>query len=187
MFVKNVTNTFPPKRIYYRQWKKREMLILFGWFGLMLWWMVDHILRGDDIFPVIVPLPIILLYLAVLYMGLVYERVVVSSSGIELRDTLYTIRVGWSEIEALKEVEKGSLRLDVLTLKVPRMEQKSRMRWAFYWNFQAHLQSDGEFIPVEKIIPLGLMFPKWRDSELGRDFQQYIPELFAAPQDSVVN
>jgi hypothetical protein len=185
MFVENITNTVLPKRIYYHQRTKLELLKYLGVMVMWLYVVVDGLYRwtGGEILLsicwIIYWMFFLLLYLVGLYLWFFYKRVVVSPAGIELYDTLYTICAKWSDIEHVKDVQKGLRHLDVLILKTPRMQKRRWLGWMVFWNPETQLESEGKFIPVEKIIPLGLMFPNWRNSELGRDIRQYIPDLFA--------
>ena len=104
------------------------------------------------------------------------DRVIISETGIEFYQLSYRHLTTWNNIERIERVQVGLKHFEVLRLREPAVQLNKLLTWRI--KDETWMEHGGQFVLLEKAIPLFMFRPDWRTSEIGQDMQLYAPRLF---------
>ncbi len=124
----------------------------------------------------LLPMALCFVFAGISIYAALYNRVITSDYGIEFYRIGYRIRTTWDNTEHIAEAQIGNKRGEVLTLRQPALHRTKWLAWGT--TDEQWLERDGQFIPLERTIPLFMLLSNWRKSELGQDIRRHAPHLF---------
>ena len=104
------------------------------------------------------------------------DRVIISETGIEFYQLSYRHLTTWNNIKRIERVQVGLKHFEVLLLREPAAQLNKLLTWRM--KDETWMEHGGQFVPLEKAIPLFMFRPDWRTSEIGQEMQLYAPRLF---------
>lgn len=153
----------PSRKTYYRSNRVRNLLLA----GVLV------------AYAIFVDMPLIYLILMLALAALVVYatfkvRLITSPEGIEYHQLGYTLRSSWSNISHVGRAAKGFTKIEGLILHEPGQLTTNWLSRA--QNAEAAARG----------IPLSIFTSNWANSELGKDLQQYAPNLIAEEWNPIV-
>jgi hypothetical protein len=163
----DTTRSLASDRVYRQQWTATPVFIAISIVILMV------MPPADDLF---ISIPYLLM-VAILIFPMLYNRVIVSETGLKVFRVGFVYSTSWDNIESIAKVQIGLKHGFVLLLRQPAMKAN---RWLAWRTDEATwMERQGQFVPLERAIPLFLIIPNWVNGELGQDIRRYAPHVFA--------
>ncbi len=172
----SVTNLFSSstRKVYYKPGRAIAVIVALGLLLLLLWrgfreyetlsWAFWFIFAVD------------LASGALALYATLRDRAIISETGIEFYQASYRHSTTWDNVERIERVQVGLKHFEALILREPAVHLNKL--WAWRMKDESWMEHGGQFVPLEKVIPLFMFRPDWRTSEIGQDMQLYAPRLF---------
>jgi hypothetical protein len=162
-----VTQSPAGRKVYRQKWDTTVVFVVISILILMV------MPPANDLF-ISVPY---LLMVAILIFPMFYNRVIVSETGLQVFRVGSVYSTTWDNIESIAKVQIGLRHGFVLLLREPAMKTNRLLAWRS--DEATWMERQGQFVPLERAIPLFLLIPNWVNGELGQDIRRYAPQLFA--------
>ncbi|MFN8597244.1 MAG: hypothetical protein U0559_13825 [Anaerolineae bacterium] len=161
------------RKVYRQGWSITVIVVAVSVLLLMIKPLVTgDVLTTDDL---LLSLPYLVL-IAVMMYPMIYDRVIVSETGLQVFRVGSVYSTSWDNIESIVKVQIGLKHGFALVLRVPALKANKWLAWRT--DEASWMERQGHFMPLDRTIPLFMLIPNWINSELGQDIRRYAPHLF---------
>ncbi len=166
--------TIQIRKVYRQRWYKAIVLIMSAAILVVLLW--PFVLGEGMTYRWLLPMTLCLLFAGISLYAALYNRAIILDGGIEFYRFGYRILTTWDNIERIADAQMGRRRGEVLMLRQSALQVNKWLAWST--TIEQRLEREGQFIPLERTIPLFTLLSDWRNSELGQDIKRHAPRLF---------
>lgn len=161
------------RRVYGQRWSTTVIVVAV----YVLLFMIKPLITGDVLTEddLLLSLPYLVLIAGMMY-PMIYDRVIVSETGLQVFRVGSVYSTSWDNIESISKVQIGLKHGFVLLLRQPAMKANKWLAWRT--DEASWMERQGHFMPLDRTIPLFLLIPNWVNGELGQDIRRYAPHLF---------
>lgn len=161
------------RRVYGRPGRLLIVVSILAGLLYLTWRLSQSHGRMEILWPVLI---IEVLPGAIALYALLYNRVIISDTGIEFYQLSYRHSTTWNNIDRIERVQVSTKYFDALILREPAV----RYNWLWGWRHREEdwMELNEQFLSLDKTIPLFVFNREWRTGDIGRDIQTYVPRLF---------